>query len=737
MAIVCQLFSALGTPLLDSLPFFIPFQTAILLVLVSFGVLLLNPDKGMFSSFSVPLASEGILLFSLLFPLALGWIQSEAVLVGDLDPVASMKVIVIGCVILNGLVVWVYLRSKRRVSLFRELINCSKDSIEIVDGETGRVVDCNFATCRRLGYSYGEMTKSFVWESDDLLSKKAWVDYRSRVIENQGAKYQTIHCGKDGSRCPVEVSVTPVMLDRLYFVSTVQDVREKQKLRTLLRLDAELLSHTNDAVIALNMDWTIEYWNRSATALLGWTTKQRMGKNFLDQFSQQDREDVRKTLRSVLEGGKTVLDRQEQRPDGSQVWVEWSLYVKRTEANVPSGIILVMRNIEERRRFEARLRQSQKMEAIGTLAGGIAHDFNNIVAAIRGYTELSLRQCTNAGMRRDLGVVLQASHRAADLIKKILTFSHNQPDKISTVKLQDTVKEGIDLLRATLPSTIELEAVLDESLPPIAANEEQLIQVILNLGSNALHAMKGRCGKLSLSLSSVEVDEGRTGRPKSLVPGQYILLTVADTGDGMSDELQSRIFEPFFTTKASGEGTGLGLAMVHGIIKAHGGSIAVHSRPDEGTTFSMYFPPVAVEKPRDDVRTDSGLRGHGEHIMIVDDEEMLANLGKAMLEDLGYRATACQSPEEAIQLVRAGNQYDLIITDQTMPVMTGLELADKILEIKPSQQFIAITGYAKQSVKVFLEHDGVVGFLHKPISFDDLSRVVGNALADRVSELSA
>jgi two-component system, cell cycle sensor histidine kinase and response regulator CckA len=352
----------------------------------------------------------------------------------------------------------------------------------------------------------------------------------------------------------------------------------------------------------------------------------------------------------------------------------------------------------ERRQLEEQLRQAQKMEAIGTLAGGVAHDFNNILAIINGYTELlKLSLADRPEFNEHLNAVAAAGARAAGLVRQILTFSRREQTRREQMQLAPVIEEAVKFLRATIPSTIEIDLHLATDVPTVLADATEVHQVIMNLGTNAWHAMSGRAGKLDVRLEPFIVDHELAAHTPQLQEGRYARLSVSDSGDGMDQATLSRIFEPFFTTKVAGEGTGLGLSVVYGIMQSHDGAITVYSKPRIGTTFRLYFPAHLSEGPIAEIQATATPSGAGECVLFVDDEAPLARLGKAILERLKYSVEARTDVIEALELIRTEpGRFDIVITDQTMPSMTGIDFARHIGNIRPDLPIILTTGYIGQ-----------------------------------------
>jgi len=396
---------------------------------------------------------------------------------------------------------------------------------------------------------------------------------------------------------------------------------------------------------------------------------------------------------------------------------------------------VAMTDITARKLLEEQVRQAQKMEAVGTLAGGIAHDFNNILGAIVGYTELSLMTLSeNPQVRAHLGAVLKATRRATDLVRQILAFSRRQALSRKLIVLAPIVAECAALLRATIPTSIEFETSLAEDAPAVLADASQIHQILMNLGTNAWHAMKDRTGRLTIKLERCMVDEEQAARQPRLHAGVYARITVSDTGCGIDPATLLRIFEPFFTTKPVGEGTGLGLSVVHGMMDGHDGAVTVHSEPGQGTVFALYFPEKNGEPDTPAVAPDPVPHGHGEHILVVDDENVLVQINQMALTKLGYEVEVTTEPREALAWVGAEpERFDLVITDQTMPGMTGMELAVRLQLIREGLPVILTTGYISALTPAQLATTGILEILRKPATLQALAFALRSALSAKTN----
>ncbi|MBL9169725.1 MAG: PAS domain S-box protein [Verrucomicrobiales bacterium] len=384
-----------------------------------------------------------------------------------------------------------------------------------------------------------------------------------------------------------------------------------------------------------------------------------------------------------------------------------------------------------RAQLEIQLRQAQKMEAIGTLAGGIAHDFNNILGAIIAHAELiRLESQLSASTSESLTDLLKASHRAKELVKQILTFSRQQEPQRRVMEFEPVLRESLSLLRAALPARVELRVRVNDPVPSVMGDATLIQQVIMNLATNAAQAIGDRVGRLDIELGPCFVDAKMAAAHQGLKVGSHVRLRVKDNGPGIAPEVLERIFEPFFTTKAPGQGTGLGLSVVHGIVHEHEGVILVDSQLDSGSCFDVLLPVAAgaIAEPTEKEQCPAELHGE-EHVLLIDDEPSLLRVGERILRHRGFRVTTCSGPQEAFELFsRAPDLYDLVVTDYSMPTESGLDLAVRLLALRPGMPILICTGYGAGISKEQLLKLGIRGILQKPIALDELCRAVRQTL---------
>ena len=545
----------------------------------------------------------------------------------------------------------------------------------------------------------------------------------------------------DGQVLHVESTGVPIQYKgETQLFGVFRDITERkqvdEKLRETERKYRELAESLPQVIFEVDSKGNLVYLNQTGYALFGYTPEDlAKGFNVLEAFIPEDRERIASDIMLNVQGRK--LGRQEYtalKKDGSKfpVGVHANRVMRDHTATGVRGILIDFTPVklaeEEKKKLEIQLQQAQKMEAIGALAGGIAHDFNNILSAIIGYTELAMLNEGAEHCTTELNEALKAANRAKDLVKQILAFSRQTDEERMPVRASLVAKEAVKFIRATIPATIEIKTRIDDKSGAVLANSVELHQIIMNLCTNAQHAIGEQAGLLEVDVQNTEIDLSQKNDLIDLEIGSYVRISVKDTGNGMTRDVMKRIFDPYFTTKKKGVGTGLGLAVVHGIVKKYGGTIKVESELGKGTTFHIYLPkaniaaPIKAEKPKP-------LMGGSERILFVDDEKMLVEIGQQALQRLGYDVVSRTSPIEALELFKAKPDFfDLVITDKTMPGMTGDGLARELMSIRPSLPVVICTGYSQTVDQERAQQMGIKAFVMKPILINELAAAVRKAL---------
>ena len=507
------------------------------------------------------------------------------------------------------------------------------------------------------------------------------------------------------------------------------DLRVQERTEALRR-QADLLELAHSAIIARDLESRITFWNHGAERVYGWTKAEALG-NFTHTFLKtRFPVSLDEYMASLTKEGRWEGELEHTTKDGRNITVLSRQALQRDEAGNPAAILEINLDITEARRTEQQLRQAQKMEALGTLTGGVAHDFNNILAAIIGFTEL-VKDHIPQGSREahHLKRVMEAAIRGRELVRQMLTYSRKTEQERKPLSLSSIVEETVKLIRAATPTTITIKVDTLRESGVILADPTQMQQVVMNLCTNAAHAMLEKGGTLDIQLGNHLVSPSN-GDPHGLNPGLYTRLTVRDTGTGMSPDIVDKIFDPFFTTKKLGEGTGLGLSVVYGIVKQSNGHITVESEPGRGSTFTLYFPQIAGEL-KADATTDDMLPTGTESVLFIDDEEALVETGEDILAELGYDVTCRTSSAEALALFRADpSRFDLVITDQTMPEMTGFELAKQVLAIRADMPIIMCTGFSYVVNEDKAKAAGIKAFAIKPLTKREVAQTIRKVLEE-------
>ncbi|MFZ5570136.1 MAG: PAS domain-containing hybrid sensor histidine kinase/response regulator [Thermodesulfobacteriota bacterium] len=525
-------------------------------------------------------------------------------------------------------------------------------------------------------------------------------------------------------------------------IITSIDITDRKKVEEALRESEkryrDLVETIPHGIQEIDLEGRITFANSALEKILGYRKNALIGRSILDVMAvPMKRGEMLRLLKKMAEDESLPIPYflKCRKPNGADVDIKADWNYKCNPSGKVIGFTGVITDItnqlraeEEKEKLESRLRYAHKMEAIGTLAGGIAHDFNNILGSILLNTELALDDVEEGSETAySLEQVIRGSHRAKDLIEQILTFSRRSDVESKPLKINTLMKETLKMLRAMFPSTIVIHQEIEERIDPVMADPDQIQQLVINLCNNAAQSMHAGGGTLNVSLTNTMLHEPPSG--SDLMPGRYVRIAVKDGGCGIQQDIKDRIFDPFFTTKQPGEGAGLGLSVVHGIVINHKGGITVSSKPGEGTTIEVLLP-VFQEKDEHESPGASAEPPLGmERILFVDDEEVVVDANKRILERLGYHVTAATNGQEALDLFRkAPDAFDLVITDMTMPSMTGIELAGKMIRIKPSIPVILCTGYSQFMTIEQANALGIREFIMKPSARKEIAAVIRRVL---------
>jgi len=620
---------------------------------------------------------------------------------------------------------------------FRTLFEHAPDAIVLIDSETGALLDFNKRTEELLGYSRDELKKLDLTALDVFEPDREETIKVRKIFELGTGLFETRMRTKEGGVKDILVHARKIVLGKKTTISSVWcDITFQKKREQALRESQEkyqnLLDNAGLGITLLGPDMEVLETNKKMRSWFEGVDLDNRPSCFAVY-----KDPPRKEPCTHCPAVKTFRDGLVHESSTETSWEGGTRNFRITSSPIhgSDGQIIaaleIVEEITERLKLEAQLRQSQKLEALGTLAGGIAHDFNNILYAIMGNTELAIENLPEAGSAgRMLGEVLAGATRASNLVKQILAFSRQTRPERKVLPLAPLLHESGSLLRATLPSTIEFELIDASRSAAILGDPSQVQQVLMNLFSNAVHAMGEVGGELTVRLSDVDIGPEGGLSHLNLNPGPYLLIAVGDTGSGIAEDKLERVFEPFFTTKDPGEGTGLGLAVVHGIVKSLEGGITVESEPGVGSTFNVYFPKADPSAEPVEEMSEILPEGRG-RILFVDDEETIVTLGQATLESLGYEVVARQSSVGAwAEFQDDPDRFDLVVTDQTMPEMTGTELAEAISRVRPDKPIILCLGYGTMIPSERIVAAGISQVLSKPISRRDMALCVRNVLTE-------
>jgi len=631
----------------------------------------------------------------------------------------------------------------------RLLWQTSTDVVLMV-GEDDVIRFCNPAILRVLGYLPDEVVgqKLTMLQPERLHAahRHGFARYLAsgeRHLDWRAVEIVALH--RDGREIPVEISFSDMQIDgHRIFGAFMRDVTQRMEQRLALQRSEEryrrIVQTAEEGIWMIDADAVTTFVNPKMASMLGYAVDEMMGRTMYEFMDERARHDARENARRRAQGISEQHDFRLSRKDGSDLWTAMSTSAAFDDAGRYTGALAMVTDITERRRaeealrqLERQLREAQKMEAIGVLAGGIAHDFNNVLAGILGNAALAIQDLTPGHpAATSLEQIRKAGLRGRGLVQQILAFARRQPREVVSCELRPLVEECIGLLRSTLPAGVTLDAALAPAPLFVMADATQVEQVLMNLCTNAWHSLDGKPGRVAVALDGVDLDVVAAHHlGAGLTPGAYARLRVEDNGRGMDAQTRERIFEPFFTTKPVGEGTGLGLAVAHGIIAAHGGVIRVQTALGEGSAFEIYLPrsasASAVERPQ---ALAIAHRGRGQNVLYIDDDEVMVMMVERLLERLGYVVTTLHDPAHAIAMVRAAPEaFDVVVTDLNMPELSGLDVARALQRIRPELPLIISSGNLPDHLQHEARQAGVRALVHKQYTLEELGAVIHWVLA--------
>ncbi len=624
---------------------------------------------------------------------------------------------------------------------YREILDNIEDVYYEVD-LAGNLTFFNEALCTLAGLSRDELMGLNSREyTDEKTAKKIFKVFNQVYTTGEPARaFDWDIVRRDGSKAHLEASISLIRNqeeEAIGFRGIVRDVTERERLRRDLQLSEEryrsLVENTLDGYFICEIpSGRFIFLNQRSCDIYGYTMKEGLALTVWDVMVPADHSRIRNRIQKRIEGERSESERRVYtgvRKDGSTFRVEISTSLVDYQGKI--SVQGVIKDITEQERLELQLRQAQKMEAIGTLAGGIAHDFNNLLQAILGYTQiLTMGKEEDDPERSKLEQIEKSAMRASELTQQLLAFSRKVESRLRPVDLNLEVRQVRKLLKRTIPKMIIIELHLQDDLMVVNADPAQIEQVIMNLAVNARDAMP-EGGKIVIETENVFLDTQYCKTHPGAVPGEYVCLSFTDTGHGMKTEAVEHIFEPFYTTKEVGKGTGLGLSMVYGIVKSHGGYIMCYSEPGEGTTFKIYLPAVENKNREEEKekKEEEELPGGTETILLVDDEELLRDIGKEILEDFGYAVLTAPDGETALELYKnRKGDISLIILDLMMPGMGGKQCLEQILAMAPEAKVVIASGYSVNGPTKAALEVGARGFIKKPFELKQMLKVVREVL---------
>ena len=626
---------------------------------------------------------------------------------------------------------------------YRTLLETTSEGCWLLNPER-KTIEVNASLCKMLGYSQDEMVGKRPFDFVDNENRKIFIEQTSKISDTEHRSYEIVLKKKNGEDLHTYFNATTIRDESgevLGSFAFITDITERKQVEAALMESEQkyklLVKNLPSIIYKGYKDWSVEFFDNKIESLTGYDVNEFNSKKmkWTDIIVEKDIETAREIFINALKTDKSfVREYRIKTKAGDILWIDDRGQIicdGNGEVEYVSGTFFDITKINK---LEAQLQQSQKMESIGNLAGGIAHDFNNILSSVLGYTELSLDEVQKGTHIEDnLKEIYTAGKRAKDLVRQILAFARQSEEELKPIRVDTIATEVLKFIRSSIPTTIEIKQNI-ESDSLIMGNATQVHQILMNLFTNAAHAMEDKGGILEFSLKDIVMDRGVNRENLDLKPGNYIEIKVSDTGAGIAPEIIGSIFDPYFTTKGQGEGTGMGLATVYGIIESYGGKISVHSKPGQGTLFTIHLPVTRKRQEHRPYQSETLPTGK-ERILFVDDEAPIAKMGGQALERLGYTVSIRTSSIEALELFRfKANDFDLVITDMIMPNMTGDKLAVELLKIRPDIPVILCSGYSKKMSDAIALEIGIKAFAYKPVVRADLAKTVRKVLDDQQQE---